>query len=343
MGPLFCSDFPSRKFYVCLFTCAVVRAVHLELTGSLTTEGFLLALRRFAARRGLPSVIYSDNAQTFKAAESHLSAYFGSLCPEWKWIVPRAPWWGGWWERLVRSVKVGLRKTIGGRSLSREELETTLHEIEGCINLRPLSFVGDEIDSRNPLTPNHFLLGKGVGFQARALEDLDAITPGVLSEKEFKRTRMLDKFWSVWQSEYLRNLPSGASKLESKGALEVGLVVLIREDWLPRMQWEVGIVTEMYPGTDEVVRSVKLLTNKGPRVRAIQRLHSLELVSPGPLVKGNIADIEQVVPPSEATVDQVVPPSEETDTVVPASKIAEPTCVKTRFGRKIKAAARLDL
>ena len=64
-GPLFCVDLPSKKFYILLFTCAVVRAVHIELTDSLSLNDFLLALRRFVARRGLPSVFYSDNAKTF--------------------------------------------------------------------------------------------------------------------------------------------------------------------------------------------------------------------------------------------------------------------------------------
>ena len=64
-GALFCCDLPG-KFYVLLFTCAVVRAVHLELVDSLSVKDTLLALRRFAARRGVPSVIYSDNAKGFQ-------------------------------------------------------------------------------------------------------------------------------------------------------------------------------------------------------------------------------------------------------------------------------------
>ena len=46
-GPVFCADFPGKSFYICLFTCAVTRAVHLELTDSLSREDFLLAFRRF--------------------------------------------------------------------------------------------------------------------------------------------------------------------------------------------------------------------------------------------------------------------------------------------------------
>ena len=41
------------KAYCCLFTCASTRAVHLELTDSLTVTSFLQAFRRFVSRRGL--------------------------------------------------------------------------------------------------------------------------------------------------------------------------------------------------------------------------------------------------------------------------------------------------
>ena len=107
-GPLFSAYLHKKKLNVCLFTCAVTRAVHLELTVSLTLEEFLMASRRFPARRGVPSTVYSDNAHTFQGVNAHLQRYFGSLALVWKFIVPQSPWWGGRWERLVRSVKVAL-------------------------------------------------------------------------------------------------------------------------------------------------------------------------------------------------------------------------------------------
>lgn len=58
---------------------------------------------------------------------------------------------------MIRSVKLSLRKSIGVKCLSRNELETTLHEIEACINSRPLTFVGEELHE-NPLSPSHFLI-----------------------------------------------------------------------------------------------------------------------------------------------------------------------------------------
>ena len=56
-----------QKVYVLLFTCCSVRAVHLELATDLSVDVFIRCLRRFAARRGLPELIISDNAKTFKA------------------------------------------------------------------------------------------------------------------------------------------------------------------------------------------------------------------------------------------------------------------------------------
>lgn len=41
------------KAYIVLFTCAVTRAVHLELVSDMTTESFLRAFSLFVARRGL--------------------------------------------------------------------------------------------------------------------------------------------------------------------------------------------------------------------------------------------------------------------------------------------------
>ncbi|VDO85649.1 unnamed protein product, partial [Haemonchus placei] len=75
LGPLsYRSVYSSvEKIWVCLITCMATRAVHLELVVNNTVQEFLLAFRRFIARRGTPDIIYSDNATTFHAADDDLS------------------------------------------------------------------------------------------------------------------------------------------------------------------------------------------------------------------------------------------------------------------------------
>jgi len=50
------------------FTCATTRAIHIEVVNDLSTETFLLAFRRFAARKSLPQIVMSDNASTYRSA-----------------------------------------------------------------------------------------------------------------------------------------------------------------------------------------------------------------------------------------------------------------------------------
>ncbi|GBM79526.1 hypothetical protein AVEN_209499-1 [Araneus ventricosus] len=151
----------THKFYVALFTCAVTRAVHLELVSDMSTKCFLLALRRFLSRRGNCKVIYSDNDRTFNAAQREL-AYFTNILKDsefqhfvadngihWKFIVERAPWWGGFYERLVKTVKEPLRKILGKALLTFEELSTILSEVEVIVNNRPLTYVENDPESRN--------------------------------------------------------------------------------------------------------------------------------------------------------------------------------------------------
>ncbi len=51
-SPLLVKDTGSGKVLVCLFTCLVTRAVHLDIAFNITTDAF--SLKQFAARHSLP-------------------------------------------------------------------------------------------------------------------------------------------------------------------------------------------------------------------------------------------------------------------------------------------------
>lgn len=123
-GPLLIKGASAAKCYIALFTCGVTRAVHLELVNDMSTTSFLLALRRFIARRGIPSTIYSDNAPTFKKANKDLASLWSAVRSEevrdyiansrvkWKFIVESAPRWGGFYERFVGLTKQALKTPL---------------------------------------------------------------------------------------------------------------------------------------------------------------------------------------------------------------------------------------
>lgn len=85
----------------------------MELVPDVSTRSFLVAARKFVSWRGLCRIIYSNNALTFKRASRDLAElrkilrhsevvnHFANATIEGSFIVERAPWWGGFYERLV--------------------------------------------------------------------------------------------------------------------------------------------------------------------------------------------------------------------------------------------------
>ena len=144
-----------KKVWVCLFTCMVTKAKHLEIINDMSADQFLLCLRRFVARQGIPRQILSDNAKQFKLAKRVLAKaqqemitnddvddYLSKQGIQWKLIVELAPWMGSFYERLIGLTKRALRKTIGRKCLTESQLTTILIEVEAIVNSRPLVLCG---------------------------------------------------------------------------------------------------------------------------------------------------------------------------------------------------------
>ena len=99
------------KAYICVFVSLSVKAVHLELVTDLTSEAFIACLKRFISRRGLPSLIWSDNGTNFIGAARELKElyqflrqtstqddvmhYLGDKGITWKFIPQHVPHFGG--------------------------------------------------------------------------------------------------------------------------------------------------------------------------------------------------------------------------------------------------------
>ena len=297
-GPLYIKDTQGgqKKAWICLYTCCVVRAVHLDLVTDMSVQTFLRSFKRFTSRRGLPSRIVSDNGKTFRAAAKILKAvstsgeaskYFSEIGVQWVFNVPKAPWWGGLFERMVRSVKRCLRKIIGRASLSLDELLTAVIEVEAVVNSRPLTYVSSD-DFAEPLTPSHLLTGRRImnlPDRLRGEVSDDDVDQDVLGRRARHLSHVLDRFWKRWKNEYLLELRSAHRHdrgKEDASPVSVGDLVVIHDDNQPRGFWKLGKVEQVMTGRDGLARgAVVRVANKGRQAtrltRPIQKLFPLEV------------------------------------------------------------------
>ena len=297
-GPLYVKkdNKDMRKIYIALFTCATSRAIHLELVDNLDTETFLRCFRRFSARRGLPSKLVSDNAKTFKSAAKKLVALFElpgviSYLVErqikWSFNLAKASWMGGFFERLVRSVKSSLKKVIGHAKLSLDELNTVIVEIEATLNSRPLTYIYPEV-GEEALTPSHLMLGKRLLTlpldSVEEEDDPDYHSKEALAGRAKHLSNVLNHFHSRWRKEYLTEVREHHRMTSGKNHHDLiakGDIVTIQdENRKNRTTWKLGKVESLIIGREEIVRGANVRTANGKIIsRPIQKLYPLEVKS----------------------------------------------------------------
>ena len=278
----------ASKCYCCLFTCASTRALHLELTRDLSASSFLQAFRRFTARRGLPSKMQSDNAKTFKGSSvsvkkimqsTEVKNHLANKQVNWDFIVEKAPWWGGYWERSVRSVKSCLKKAVGRSSLNFEELRTLMVEIESTLNNRPLTYLyADDEGPSYPLTPADLIYGRQIANTPNQRHSNVTSTYQTLTRRVKYHYRLLQNFTRQWRREYLLGLREntrGQSTSErTTEIIQQNEVVIMRDDSTARCHWKLARIVELLKGKDGRVRAAKICVLTAPdhrRTTILQR------------------------------------------------------------------------
>lgn len=297
-GPLYVRDGgrTDSKAYICLFTCASTRALHLEVTDGMTAATFLLAFRRFCSRRGVPSLVMSDNAKTFKhcakevikvVRSEEVRQHMTNKQIQWIFIAEKAPWWGGYWERMVRSVKRCLRKVVGNSTLIFDELVTTVVEIEATLNNRPLTYVHDDEEGVSyVLTPASLVYGRRLATTPSGRQFEVSSTNKTLTKRAKHQFRVLSNFTRQWQRDYLlslqerRSVKLSANSNDNARKVKVGDIVILKEEGTARCLWKLAKVTETLEGRDGKIRSAKIQVLSKEKViqlrRPIQHLVPLE-------------------------------------------------------------------
>ncbi|KAK6009883.1 hypothetical protein OSTOST_25159, partial [Ostertagia ostertagi] len=238
-----------KKVWVCLFTCMATRALHLEVVADNSAPQFILAFRRFIARRGSPTLVLSDNAPTFKIGK----------------------------EILVNELQA-VREYPAVQQFTK---------IEATLNTRPItpvttdstedSFVLRPIDLINP----YFTPPNSGAFNSSDRSIISDSHEEIINSYVLLQDT-LNTFWNHWQKEYLQNLAERNQKRSTlrqgaKDMPKVGDVVLIKTENTQRSQWPLGLIIQINESVDGSVRSVRIKTGNNKVLdRSVNQLIPLE-------------------------------------------------------------------
>ena len=145
------------------------------------------------------------------------------------------------------------------------------------MNSRPLTHVSVSPDDPEPLTPNHFLLGRASPHQP-----LDAVhETEVISRRHFRAAQaLLDCFWRRWMTEHIPTLTERKKWFEGDAGLAIDDIVIHVDPNTPRGLWPLARVAELLPGRDGVVRVVRIETAKSSYTRSVHHLIRLSVSKP---------------------------------------------------------------
>ncbi|XP_070515381.1 uncharacterized protein [Cardiocondyla obscurior] len=294
------------KIYVCVFIYMAVKAIHLEVVNDLSSDGFLTALRRFVARRGVPEKIYSDNGTNFVGANNELKDLYALLNSEqhkklvlqyasdtkisWHFIPPAAPHFGGLWESTVKIFKHYFKRVVGDTLFTFKKLNTFVIEIEGVLNSRPTYFsvltplptyisaylhlgvltsLSSDSNDLNALSPAYCLIGRPI----TTLPEIDLVSvPNNKLSIWQHIIKVCQDFWSRWNLEYLNELQQRTKWNKDGIKIEVGTMVLIKDKNLPCIKWLLGRIATLHPGEDGTIRAATVKTVHGELKRTTKCL-----------------------------------------------------------------------
>ena len=254
-----------KEMFVLVITCLSTRAVQFEITENQTTSEVLLALERFAACRGCPNRIVSDNQTSFKSASLELINFLKGVNFEevrsklaaahekvvkWDFIPPRAPHFGGSWEIMVKAMKRAVAAVANGCDYDESQFRTFVAKAASLLNSRPLTrmMVRDKVTI---VTPNSFIVGNyDTELTPRSVEQHSR-----LGAKYLVVEKMSQEVWRQFIHELLPELRPRTKWLKIFPNLEKGQLVLVIDKAAERGEWKMAVVEKVNKSSDGVVRS----------------------------------------------------------------------------------------
>ncbi|XP_011407292.1 PREDICTED: uncharacterized protein LOC105314682 [Amphimedon queenslandica] len=168
--------------------------------------------------------------------------YVNESRTEWLFNIERAPWWGGVFERMVKSVKRCLRKSMGQARLTLDELHTAIEAMTDNLSRH-------NYDDEDP------------EFIARPDMMIKWCSEYLLELKEQHRYSKGDN---------------------AEVEIKVGDIVIVKSNEKRRGFWNLGKVESIIPERDGLIRGATVRVATGGRKstllnRPVQHLHPWEI------------------------------------------------------------------
>ena len=191
-----------------------------------------------------------------------------------------------------RAFKSRKSKSYRKTSLTYDQLQTLIGEIEGLLNAKPLTYICDDSESRSfPLSPSHLVYGRRIVNSPNGQYFEVISTNKSLTRKLRHHQRLLENYARQRRTEYLQSLRENShASVNQQAEIAVGDIVIVQNDKTKRNFWKLAKVEELLPGEDGVVRAaaIKTCSNNANRFqllrRSVKHLIPLEVRSSLPVV-----------------------------------------------------------
>ena len=306
----FCGPFYVRnnkkevvKAFILVITCTSSKHLTCHVLPDMTAATVIHALRRHSAIYGTAYRIYSDRATDFLKSKAilgeKLANEFVSLVAEklgkkgivWSENVSAAsPWQSGLVERAVQILKSGLRRIIGRRIVSYDELVTLSAECCCISNERAITEPSANLKDPIGVCPNQLIFGRSIAPMGygESLDDHDLHDPDFALKTDSdlirswkKLSNTISSFKRFFQEEWLaclrqRHAYDAKVNPVHVPSPEVGDLCIIPKDNITRSLWERARLEEILPSNDGKARACRLRTSGGRTItRPLSKIYPI--------------------------------------------------------------------
>ncbi|XP_071085479.1 uncharacterized protein [Haliotis cracherodii] len=256
----------NSKRWALLFTCLVVRAIHIEVIEELSISAFINALRRFTSIRGRVKEFRSDRGTNFIGAagilnvhvinveDEQIQSFLSENKTSWIFNPPHSSHMGGVWERMIgisRRILDSMLTDVSSKNFTHEVLTTLMAEVCAIVNARPIVPISSDPESPGILTPSTLLTLKSEHVE----EMVSDFQIKDLYKSQWRQVQSLaDQFWGKWKNEYLHTLQRRHKWFSDEPNVSQDDVVLLKEKNTARNEWPIGVIEKAIPSTDGKVR-----------------------------------------------------------------------------------------